>query len=172
MKLSIIIALLLTVASAQVRGPGMMVRSSQGIIGITDCGQLNETQLKEIGEELMEQLMGSGNHEAMEKAMGQELSELMDLRMGSMYTGCGDYVGYGMMGMPMMTGIAGGLGWPFGYWGMGFGWLFWLVAIILVVLGIWWMLKPRESALEILKTRYARGEISSKEFRRMKKELT
>jgi putative membrane protein len=140
----------------------------QGTIGITDCNQLNETELKEIGEELMEQMMGHEAHEAMEEAMGPGLSELMDLRMGSMYTGCGEYTGYGMMGMPTMMG---GWNWPFSWGMMGYGWLYWLVILGLIVIGAWWLFKPKESALEILKKRYASGEISSKEFKKMKKEL-
>ncbi len=71
-----------------------------------------------------------------------------------------------------------GDGW---FWGhMGFGWLFWIVIIVLFV----WLLTQavgrnrdsesrsrEETPLEILKKRYARGEISHEEYERMKKDL-
>ena len=67
----------------------------------------------------------------------------------------------------------------------GFGWLgmiiFWIVVIFFIALVVKWLLqqgraKPRgpaqgESALEILKKRYARGEINKEEFEQMKKDL-
>ena len=65
--------------------------------------------------------------------------------------------------------------------GMGFGWLFQLLIIIVFFLVIWWLLKrsgsfgytlsSRDSALDILKKRLARGEIDDKEFRRLRKEI-
>ncbi len=64
--------------------------------------------------------------------------------------------------------------------GMGFGmWAFWIVVIVVVAL-VFKLLTgntfgqsgtPTESALEILRKRYARGEIDGHEFERMKKEL-
>jgi|APCry4251928276_1046603.scaffolds.fasta_scaffold166163_1 putative membrane protein len=66
----------------------------------------------------------------------------------------------------------------YGY-GMGFGWLFMIIfwgLIIYLVFSFWKRNDRRangtqESALEILKKRYARGEISKEEFERMKKDL-
>ncbi len=66
----------------------------------------------------------------------------------------------------------------FGFGGMGFGWIIWLALIV----GGYLLLRGRInlntpdnggnlSALEILKQRYARGEISKDEFERMKKDL-
>ena len=63
---------------------------------------------------------------------------------------------------------------------MGFGILFmalfWLVLIVGVVLLVRWFLGPSgftrgESALEILKKRYARGEINKEEFEERKRDL-
>ncbi len=69
-----------------------------------------------------------------------------------------------------------------GWWGFGGGimWLFWILLIVLLV----WIIKaaagsgghddnrPRtETPLEILKKRYARGEIDEEEFERRKREL-
>lgn len=67
-------------------------------------------------------------------------------------------------------------------YGMGFGgifmWLFW----ILVIIGVVWLVKlmmgggeadspPQRSALEILKERYARGEIDHEEFEQKRRDL-
>lgn len=67
-------------------------------------------------------------------------------------------------------------------YGMGFGgifmWLFW----ILVIIGVVWLVKlmmgggegdspPPRSALEILKERYARGEIDREEFEQKRRDL-
>jgi putative membrane protein len=64
------------------------------------------------------------------------------------------------------------------WFGGGFMWLFWILLIVIVV----WAVKaassggssssPREeSPMEILKKRYARGEIDDEEFERRRKEL-
>lgn len=64
-----------------------------------------------------------------------------------------------------------------GHWfGGGFMWIFWIVLIVLVI----WIVQgslgnnntPKgENALEILKKRYAKGEIDKVEYDRMRKEL-
>lgn len=66
-----------------------------------------------------------------------------------------------------------------GHWfGGGFMWLFWIVIIIAIV----WALKAatgqnsrrltdQESALDILKKRYAQGEIDQQEFEQKRKDL-
>ena len=68
-------------------------------------------------------------------------------------------------------------------WWMGFGGLFWILIIALVVWAIrgsehrrYWnhrnlQVPPGETALDILKKRYAKGEITKDEFDRMKKDL-
>ncbi len=81
-----------------------------------------------------------------------------------------DYRGYWGWGMgPGMMGW-GNMGW-FGPIFMG---LFWVLLIVLIILLIRWLLSSGhtgnqdhgrgESALEILKKRYARGEIDKEEF--------
>ncbi len=75
----------------------------------------------------------------------------------------------------MMNGMEWGMG-----WGMGFGWLFWLLIIGLVVFAVQRATAPRtnetlrerEDALDILKKRYARGEITAEEFDEMRKRLS
>lgn len=71
----------------------------------------------------------------------------------------------------------------FGGWGgMGFGslwmWIFWIVLIAGVVLLVRWMSRgagsvgpPAESALDVLKRRYASGEIGREEFEQKKRDL-
>ena len=61
-----------------------------------------------------------------------------------------------------------------GYMGLGFMWFFWLILIGVIV---WIMLetqRPKQlklTPLGIAKRRYAKGEITKKEFDDMKKEL-
>jgi putative membrane protein len=64
------------------------------------------------------------------------------------------------------------------WWGMGFGWLTGLVFIVLI---IWLIVRVvnqdsyrrnrSSSALDILKERYARGEISKEEFEEKRKHI-
>ena len=71
----------------------------------------------------------------------------------------------------------------FGFGHMWFGWIFWLVLIALAVVlfrrfvpgagtgNAGYNRGSDETPLEILKKRYARGEISKEEFERMKKDI-
>lgn len=77
--------------------------------------------------------------------------------------------------------------WGWGHMGGGMGWgfgglfmiLFW-VAVIAAIVAVarWWFgglsrddLPPGQSALDVLKERYARGEIGKEEFERKKRDL-
>lgn len=66
-----------------------------------------------------------------------------------------------------MPGIGRGMFFP------GFGMLMQLVIIVAVVLIVYWIIKggKNESALEILNKRYAKGEISKKEFDKIRKDI-
>ena len=78
--------------------------------------------------------------------------------------------GNGMMeGMPMM----GGVGWIFMI-------LLWGFAIVGFIFTVQWLLsrrksekeeRPLQSPLDILKSRYVRGEITEEEYNRIKKDL-
>lgn len=62
-------------------------------------------------------------------------------------------------------------------WGMGFGWIFMILFWILVILGIVFLVRlvsgaqknkqSPESPIDILKKRYAKGEITKDEFQKM-----
>ena len=77
---------------------------------------------------------------------------------------------WGWGGHPMMWGA-----WGFGMMIMMI--LFWALIIVAVVVGIRWLvgqgkeLRP-DSALEILRQRYARGEINKEEFESRKRDLS
>lgn len=71
-------------------------------------------------------------------------------------------------------------------WGMGGAWgigmmlmmfLFWILVIAGLVLGIRWLLdqgkgRRSDSALELLRQRYAKGEINKEEFETRRKDLS
>lgn len=77
-----------------------------------------------------------------------------------------------MPGQGMGGGMMGGWGW--------LGLLFWLVLLVVVVAVVWRLLQGRgesrgaaeESPLDILKRRYARGEIDREEFEAKKRDLS
>ena len=78
-------------------------------------------------------------------------------------------------------------GWMMSGWGLGygfFGWLimiflFWILIVVGVVLVVRWFisegkqkgLSTEETALHILKKRYASGEIAKEQFETMRREL-
>ena len=72
------------------------------------------------------------------------------------------------------------MGWMGGFWGIGMMFmmlLFWVLIIAGLVLGVRWLLRQdrerrSDSALEILRRRYARGEINKEEFEAKKKDLS
>jgi putative membrane protein len=81
----------------------------------------------------------------------------------------GQLCDYGSMGM------GGGMG-----WGMGFGWLLLALLIAALFMGMKWLMAQTQSTaasrqqtpLEILQSRYARGEIERDEYDRKKSDLT
>lgn len=71
------------------------------------------------------------------------------------------------------------MGWMGGMFGIGMMFMmffFWILVIAALVLGVRWLMSDHkerrsDSALEILRQRYARGEINKEEFDAKKKDL-
>ena len=86
-----------------------------------------------------------------------------------------DYGGWGMMGPGMMGN------WGMGWFGMIFMMIFWVLVIVALVFLIKWLIQTSSGgktaeqkdsrAAEILKERYAQGEIDKAEFESKKKDL-
>ncbi len=56
----------------------------------------------------------------------------------------------------------------------GYGWLFELIILVLFFLIVYWVVKAsakENSALQILNRRYAKGELTKKEFLSLKKDI-
>lgn len=61
----------------------------------------------------------------------------------------------------------------------GFMWLFWLMVAGVLIILVWWVIRQSqgrsssgdEDALNILKKRYAQGEIDKKEFLQKKRDI-
>jgi putative membrane protein len=80
----------------------------------------------------------------------------------------------------MGSGMMGG--WGMGWFGGVFMIIFWLIILAALVFFIQWLVRNTghrqtgasggNQALEILKERYARGEIDSAEFEKMKSDLS
>lgn len=96
----------------------------------------------------------------------------MFYRSGGYYTP--GAFGSGMMGSGMMGGFYGGgmmdgLGWVLGL-------VFWILVLVTLILLVIWLYKNVTgtgtlSAKEVLKQRYAKGEITKKQYEEMKKDL-
>ena len=68
-------------------------------------------------------------------------------------------------------------------WGMGFGWIFMVLFLTLIIMGIFAMVKwlsggsagatgsAQKTALDILKERYAHGEIDQEEYQMKKHDI-
>ena len=98
-------------------------------------------------------------------------------------------IGFGLPALAASAALADpGGGWTDGYghmmgWGGGFGFfggfmmlVFWGVIIALIVLAVRWLSEgakggSRSDALDILRQRFAKGEIDEEEFARRKKVL-
>src|SRR3989344_4681641 len=161
-----------------------------------DLSKISDDDWERLGDAVMELQHPGQAHEVMDQMMGGEGSESlrqMHINMGKAYLGYGGNYGHemmsgGMMGMMNMMMEGGGnpmMGYfstnPMGTFGWGFGWIFMILFWGLIILGIIALLKwtanqgksqtQDRSALDILKERYAKGEIDKKEFEEKKKDL-
>ncbi len=158
------------------------------------CKDLTDDNFETIGEYFMGQMIGT-SHEAMNNMMvqmlGEKGEEQMHEVMGKRLSGCDISAVYPAQGtgfMPMMQMISGfnsgnnsmmnfgnrSIGWP----GWIFMFLWWALSIVGFISLIKWLVSlsagphnREKSSLEILKVRYAKGEIDKKEFESRKKDL-
>lgn len=158
----------------------------------TQCPQLTDDDFDVLGDYFMGQMMGSSHasmNTRMEQALGADGEKQMHIVMGKRLSGCDPTVAYPAGGNSFMAGMMGGsqnmMGWGLGY-GMPFGggWMggsFMILQWGLIIIAIVMIMKSftREggkqisgnSALEILKVRYAKGEITKQEFEDKQKDV-
>src|SRR3989339_1196244 len=166
------------------------------------CENLSDEQLGVLGEYFMGQMAGDSHaamNAMMIQAHGEDGEEQIHIVMGKRLSGCDTSAAFPAISggfMPMMQMMMGG--WssslgsnqtnnsmmnfgftPFG----GFGWIFMILWWVLIIAGIVALIKwltsqsrgthnHEKSPLEILKERYAKGEIDKKEFEERKKDLS
>lgn len=155
------------------------------------CSDLSDDDFGVLGEYFMGQMVGN-SHEAMnaimERMMGKEGEKQMHIVMGKRLSGCDNSAqipssGVGFIPMMWMMGGGGNPMMNFGFTSFGaFGWIFMILWWVLIIAGIIALIKwltnqfrgtrnHEKSPLEILKERYAKGEIDKKEFEERKKDL-
>jgi putative membrane protein len=160
------------------------------------CANLNDEQFGVLGEYFMGQMMGD-SHAAMNAMMmqmhGEEGEEAIHIVMGKRLSGCDTSVTLPMGSggwMPMMNMMSGRWSSPFGFsttnnmmnfGAFGFGGIFmvlwWILIIGVIVAIVKWLTHQSQggatnkSALDMLKERYAKGEINKQEFEERKRDL-
>jgi len=148
------------------------------------CSELKDADFEKIGEHFMGQSIGDTSkhitmNEMMKSMMGDKGEEQMHITLGKRSSGCDTNTSFPSQGTGIMP-----MTWMMGYdaWGgFGFGWIFMIIFWILIILGVVALVrylgnsgkttKDDKTPLEILKERYAKGEIDKKEFEEMKKDL-
>ncbi|MBU6141607.1 SHOCT domain-containing protein [Patescibacteria group bacterium] len=152
----------------------------------------------ETMDSIMQQNLGDAGDTAMHVAMGERFSgcntaatlpfsgnngfyPMVEMMNGAYANSAAN--GYGMMGSSYApTAYPAGKG-MMGDWGYEWSWFSWIwvvlwyaLAVVLVILGIRWLRKSHligghHSSMEILKERYAKGELTKEHFEEMRKEL-
>ena len=136
----------------------------------------------------------------MQNMMGQNGEEQIHIALGKRSSGCNTNASFPQgYGLPMMWWMMGSAfsRWPSGFggtkgggslmmgyggWGgFGLGWIFMIIFWILIILGVVALVrylgssgkttKNDKTPSDILKERYAKGEIDKKEFEEKKKDL-
>ena len=150
-----------------------------------ECKDLSDANYAVLGEHFMGQSIGNTQRHAamnqmMTSMMGEEGEEQMHVVMGKRLSGCDTGTKGGvnpMMGYGGWNNMMGGWG-GFGILGWVSMLLFWLLLILGVIAlfrylgGSGKTTKDGKTPLDILKERYAKGEIDKKEFEQMKKDLS
>lgn len=164
------------------------------------CKDLSDDNFGTLGEYFMGQMIGE-SHAAMNammiRMMGESGEEQMHVAMGKRLSGCDTTAQYPDMAsnMPMMQVMMGGYpflkggddmmgnfatygpGSFFGFFGMLVMLIFWILIIVAVIALIRWLIQGQGGAhgnrgLDILKERYAKGEINKEEFESKKRDLS
>ena len=152
------------------------------------CSELKDTDFEKIGEYFMGQSIGDTSrhiamNEMMKSMMGEQGEEQMHIAWGKRGSGCNTSAVFPQNGVGFMPMMGSGWGNLMGGWG-GFGilgWLSMLIFWVLLVLGVIALIRylarseqSREdkTPLDVLKERYAHGEINKKEFEEKKKDLS
>jgi putative membrane protein len=175
------------------------IMKAQGVHDIKsiDCSKVTEKQMEDLGDAFMDVMHpDSSEHEFMDRMMGGEKSPTlvsMKRLMGARYLGC--YKGEVPFG-GMMDPLYGGRGygddyydrrWPhmpmmygngpwrmMGPYGGIFMWIvFFMILLIVFYLATRWA-RPTgggKTPLDILKKKYAKGDITKEEFDQKKKDL-
>ena len=151
------------------------------------CDKLSNEQLEAIGDYYMEQMHPGEAHELMDQMMGGEGSDSLKqvhIQMAKrLYCNENIYIGYGMMDsggmMNMMSrGMIGNYPVSYDYSYYDYWNIFWILLFAVVIFLIMWIIHrfgmkktASDTPLNILRKRFAKGEMTKKEFKNMKKEL-
>ena len=151
------------------------------------CDKLSNEQLEAIGDYYMEQMHPGEAHEIMDNMMGGEDSESLKqvhINMARrIYCNENIYIGYGMMGSGGMMnmlgrGMMGNYPASYDYSNYGYWNIFWILLLAAVIFLVVWIIHrfgikktASETPLNISRKRFAKGEITKKEFEDMKKDL-
>jgi len=168
----------------------------------TTCADLSDEDFGALGEYFMGQMMGDSHaamNAMMIQAHGEDGEEQIHIVMGKRLSGCDASATFpaGSGGwMPMMNMMWGGWSSPFGSYQLNnsmmnfgftpfgiFGWIFMILWWVLIIAGIFTLIRwlmgqshgtrdHERSPLEILKERYAKGEIDKQEFEDKRNDLT
>ena len=159
------------------------------------CKDLTDENYGSLGEYYMGQMTGNSHaamNAMMERMMGKEGEEQIHIIIGKRLSSCDTSAAFPQNGvnfMPIMWMMGGGGNPMIGYgwnnmmgWN-GFGLLGWLPMLLfwaLLILGVVALIRypgrsgqsqKSKNPLEILKERYAKGEIDKKEFEEKKRDL-
>ncbi|KKU48559.1 MAG: hypothetical protein UX68_C0011G0017 [Parcubacteria group bacterium GW2011_GWA2_46_9] len=137
----------------------------------------------------------------MTRMMGEDGEEQMHVVMGKRFSGCDTATAYPSNALGFMPMMAGMMGWQtlgkggdsnmmgnfgaygygssfFGFFGMLIMIIFWVLVIVAIVALIRWLIVQSQGsgrsnhAFDILKERYAKGEINKEEFEAKKQDLS
>ena len=183
----IIFLLSIVAAFAQESHDGEIEEGKKLVESKISCDKMSNEQLETIGDYYMEQMHPGEAHEIMDNMMGGEGSESLKqvhINMAKrLYCNENFYIGYGMMGSGRLTNMMGrGMmgSYPasydysnYGYWNIFlillFAAVFFLTVWIIYRFGI--KKTASETPLNILRVRFARGEITKKVIEEKKKDL-